>query len=468
MAVSLLETFQAYLTSDVLEQISVFLGESREPTEMAVQAAVPALLAGLTERMSTTLGSERVMSLIKQVGTRLDIPALLGIPAAGAGSGSGGGDGVDAAASPPFDDLATLGSGLLAAIFGSSLAPIVETLATAAGLRTESALSLLSLLTSIVLGVLGREVSSQHLGAASLASLLANQRDEINAFVPASLGTLMSGSSTAAASAEPSRTNRPVTAWIVPAAAVLLLALVGWYFLRPHGGLEERRAAAAFSPASPASPTSPASPAETPASAPAAAPAAAPSPSPAPPPPAPAPTVAKTPEPAPPTPDADDADEVPRGKMMTVTLPGGRSVKLEAGSANYQLDKFLAGGATATAAAAAVPKSFTFDRLNFQSNSTSLMRRSQHIVTELIEILKAYPEVDIRLEGHTDDRGDTERNKTLSLMRANAIKAKLVAAGVAESRVVTEGVGREKPIASNNTVEGRRQNRRIELVVVKR
>jgi OOP family OmpA-OmpF porin len=451
MAVSLLETFQTYLTSDVLEQISVFLGESPEATEMAVQAAVPALLAGLTERMSTTLGSERVMSLIKQVGARLDIPALLGIrggSSAGGGSAAGG----SAAASPPFEDLATLGSGLLAAIFGSSLAPIVETLATAAGLRTESALSLLSLLTSIVLGVLGREVSSQHLGAASLAALLVSQRDEINAFVPASLGTLMSGSSIAV-TAEPPRPSRPATAWIVPAAVVLLLALAGWYFLRPHS-LEERRAAAAFSPATPA---------ETPTAPPAATPApASPAPAPAPP----APAVTKAPEPAsPPSPSTDEEEELPRGKMMTVTLPGGRSVKLEAGSANYQLDKFLAGGG---AAAAAVPKSFTFDRLNFQSNSTSLMRRSRHIVSELIEILNAYPDVAIRLEGHTDDRGDAERNKTLSLMRANAIKAKLVAAGVAESRITTEGVGREKPIASNNTVEGRRQNRRIELVVVKR
>ncbi len=437
MAVNLLETFQAHFSSGVMEQISAFIGESFEPTETAVQAAVPALLAGLTERMSTTLGSERVMSLINQVGSRLDVGALL------------------STASPPFDDLSTLGSGLLAAIFGSNLAVIVETLAASTGLRTESALALLSLLTSIVLGVLGREVSDEHLGAAGLASLLDSQRDEINAFVPAQLGammtaapaTLMAPEPPAAASAAipahatlPPRKRHPL-AWLVPAAAVALLAATGWCYMRPQG-LEERRAAA-FSPA----PKS-----ETPAPAPSPAPTPAPAtsnPTPTPP-----PVAAKPGEPAAPEKDAN----------VDVKLPGGRSLKVEAGSGSYALNRFLAGAKSAED----LPKGFAFERLSFESNSTKLLDRSDHMIAELVAILKAYPSVEVRVEAHTDNHGNKERNKTLSLVRAQAIKAKLVAGGIAESRITVEGVGPDRPIASNNSSEGRRHNRRVEVVVVRR
>src|SRR5262245_46555302 len=100
MAVSLLETFQTYLTPDVLQQISAFVGETPAHTETAVQAAVPALLVGLTDRMSTTLGSERVMSLINQVGAKLDVAALLGVSDTRETRGL----------QPPFEDLTTLGS----------------------------------------------------------------------------------------------------------------------------------------------------------------------------------------------------------------------------------------------------------------------------------------------------------------------------------------------------------------------
>ena len=436
MAVNLLETFQTYLTSDAMARISAFIGESLEPTEMAVQAAVPALLAGLTERMSTTLGSERVMSLINQVGSRLDVGALL------------------ATSKPPFEDLSTLGSGLLAAIFGGNLAAIVETLAVGSGVRTESALTLLSLLTSIVLGVLGREVTEQNLGAAGLASLLASQRDEINAFVPAQLGAMMTAAPAsllvpdapaASAAAVPAHAtlpprNRHPLAWLVPTAAVAIIATTGWCYLRPQG-LEERRAAA-FSPAPTANET-PASAPVTPPPAPVAAP-------------APASTSTPTPAPVPPPPSVE--------KTTEVKLPGGRNLKLEAGSGSYALNKFLASNKSA----AELPKGFTFERLSFENNSTKLLDRSEHMVAELIAILKAYPDVEVRVEAHTDNHGNKERNKTLSLVRAQAIKAKLVAGGIAESRVTAEGVGPDRPIASNNSGDGRRHNRRVEIVVVKR
>ena len=72
------------------------------------------------------------------------------------------------------------------------------------------------------------------------------------------------------------------------------------------------------------------------------------------------------------------------------------------------------------------------------------------------------------LEGHTDSTGDAAANKKLSLDRATAVKTIVVSGGVADSRVGTAGFGPEKPIAPNDTEEGRAKNRPLELVVDKR
>jgi outer membrane protein OmpA-like peptidoglycan-associated protein len=228
--------------------------------------------------------------------------------------------------------------------------------------------------------------------------------------------------------------NRHPLAWLVPTAAVAIIATTGWCYLRPQG-LEERRAAA-FSPPPSANETAPA-------------PAA----------PAPVTTPPPTPTPAPASPPPPTVE-----KTTEVKLPGGRNLKLEAGSGSYALNKFLASNNSA----AELPKGFTFERLSFENNSTKLLDRSEHMVAELVAILTAYPNVDVRIEAHTDNHGNKERNKTLSLVRAQAIKAKLVAGGIAESRVTAEGVGPDRPIASNNSGDGRRHNRRVEVVVVKR
>jgi outer membrane protein OmpA-like peptidoglycan-associated protein len=109
-----------------------------------------------------------------------------------------------------------------------------------------------------------------------------------------------------------------------------------------------------------------------------------------------------------------------------------------------------------------------FDDLNFETGSTQLTPDSRPTVDALVAILKAYPAVNVVLEGHTDSTGDVAVNKKLSLDRSTAVKTIVVSGGVADSRVGTAGFGPEKPIASNDTEEGRAKNRRLELVVDKR
>jgi OmpA-OmpF porin, OOP family len=153
----------------------------------------------------------------------------------------------------------------------------------------------------------------------------------------------------------------------------------------------------------------------------------------------------------------------PAARMTDLSLPGGMKVSVPEGSFNYSLHQWLAGTTDTT-----VPKRFVFDNLNFETGSTKLTPDSIPTVDSLVVILKAYPAVAVRLEGHTDNTGDAAANKKLSLDRAVAVKEIMITGGVADARIGTDGYGEEKPIAPNETEEGRAKNRRTELVVEKR
>ena len=150
-------------------------------------------------------------------------------------------------------------------------------------------------------------------------------------------------------------------------------------------------------------------------------------------------------------------------KMTDLKLPGGVNVSVPEGSFNYSLYMWLSGTTDTT-----VPKRFVFDNLNFETASTQLTAESVPTVESLVMIMKAYPNVAVRLEGHTDNTGDAAANKKLSFDRAVVVKEIMVKGGIADARIDIDGYGQEKPVAPNETEEGRAKNRRTELVVAKR
>ena len=80
-------------------------------------------------------------------------------------------------------------------------------------------------------------------------------------------------------------------------------------------------------------------------------------------------------------------------------------------------------------------------------------------------ILKAYPKVKLKMGGYTDSRGNAAMNKKLSAERSRSVMDKVVGVGIAASRFESEGYGAEHPVASNDTPEGRQQNRRVDVRV---
>ena len=108
---------------------------------------------------------------------------------------------------------------------------------------------------------------------------------------------------------------------------------------------------------------------------------------------------------------------------------------------------------------------FSLDRLYFDTGKSTLKPESKAQLENIAAIMKAYPDVKLKLGGYTDNTGDAAVNKRLSSDRAlNAMK-ELTRMGVPASRIEAEGYGPEHPIASNDTKEGRAQNRRIDVRV---
>jgi outer membrane protein OmpA-like peptidoglycan-associated protein len=91
--------------------------------------------------------------------------------------------------------------------------------------------------------------------------------------------------------------------------------------------------------------------------------------------------------------------------------------------------------------------------------------RSIQVLDDFVLFLKENPEIKIRLEGHTDNAGDPSLNKDLSMKRASKIRGYLTINGIEFERVRISGWGGTRPIAENNTEEGRTINRRVELLI---
>ena len=107
------------------------------------------------------------------------------------------------------------------------------------------------------------------------------------------------------------------------------------------------------------------------------------------------------------------------------------------------------------------------DVVHFETGKARIKSRSHKLLDNVAAVLGKHPEIKrIRVEGHTDDKGDDAFNKDLSQKRAESVRAYLVGKGIGEDRLEATGFGEEKPIAENTSSKGRAQNRRVEFNIV--
>ena len=101
---------------------------------------------------------------------------------------------------------------------------------------------------------------------------------------------------------------------------------------------------------------------------------------------------------------------------------------------------------------------FDFDKSNIRPDAAP-------VLDEAVDILKEEGEANVVAEGHTDGIGTVQYNLGLSQRRASSVRKYLVDHGLAANRIRTEGFGKSRPVATNDTEDGRAQNRRVELRV---
>ena len=156
-------------------------------------------------------------------------------------------------------------------------------------------------------------------------------------------------------------------------------------------------------------------------------------------------------------------------KLTEVSLPGGTKLQAYPGGIEDQLVKFIQSDEYKNGTAATLKdKWFNFDDLNFKFGSTELVPESKRQLDNIVAILKAFPDVKIKIGGYTDKKGDDAANKKLSDDRAKAVKSALEKAGVGTQVPEAEGYGEEfAAIAETASDEERKADRKTSVRLLK-
>lgn len=464
MAFNLIDLVQDQISGQLVKQASGMLGESESGITKALGGVFPAVLGSLINKGTDESTADSMFDLVKSVD-----PGILG----NIGGALGG------ATDDKPDSIMNLGTGLLSSLMGDKLGGAVDLVSKLGGIKSGSAMSLFKMATPFLMGLISKKVASDGMGLSGFMSLLTDQKDSVSKMLPAGMGSLMglsglmgsakdtlkrTASTTTLAVTEAATTvgskTSSVTAgtadatkrsanglfkWLIPA----LLALGAIYFLTQSKMCKETAVGDAMEA-----------------------------------------TLEKgtelTGDAVGATADlASDAMEA-TGELATdagEAVVGGAQVigdgvsavfgnvneaaktalskiSFAAGSVGTQMMDFISGGTTGS-------PTFSFTNLNFESRSANFSGETGEEVDNLASILKAYPDVKVRIDAHTDSDGDEIANRKLATDRANAVKARLEAGGIAADRIYAEGLRESSPIADNATAEGKAKNRRIEVTIVK-
>ncbi|RKH40311.1 OmpA family protein [Corallococcus llansteffanensis] len=404
MAFNLIEAVGSqFMKAGLLPKISGALGEDPQATTKALPGATAAVAAGVVDQGSNEAGAHRLLSKLNEGGfTGPDAPSR--------------GDATDAG----LLDEETRGKGMLSGLFGNKLEGVAEGLSRVGGMRDSgSAMRLLSLVAPMVMGVLGKQVRDQRLGATGLMQLLSSQRSHIAGALPAGLGSVLGiggglrhapveileppRATVAPVREDPVRETLPrqtatpppperktsIAGWAIPL-ALLALIVLAW------GALRGRR---------------------------------------------------------------NEPAQAPRVTSNAVPPATGGS-----GPAKSRVSD--ASGLRTAFEDESAKQGIVLEGVEFANGSAQLTGTSQQRVTELGTVLKEKPEARVRITAFTDSAGDANANRKLSRTRAESVRDALVRDGVAAQRIEVSGAGNSNPLATNDTPEGRELNRRIEVQVL--
>ena len=162
--------------------------------------------------------------------------------------------------------------------------------------------------------------------------------------------------------------------------------------------------------------------------------------------------------------DRDDDDRAVRtadAQTPAVVTPRVAGAPLIPGTLAYDLDRFMG-------SKDGLPRTFAFDAVNFDSGTANLRGGDDDDLNDIARVFAAYPDARAAIVGYADVRGDTAFNRDLGANRARAVIAALATRGVPAGRLEARSGGETNPAATNAIPGGRFDNRRTELVILKR
>ncbi len=441
MSINLLDMLKDQVTGSLAKQASGFLGESESNVTNALGGVFPALLGSVIGQSEKPSGASGLMDMIGGLDTGMlgDIGGLFG---GGASSVNG---------------LLNSGGGIVESLLGNKMGGMVDMISKMSGLKSGSSSSLLKMAAPFLIGMIGKQMKGK--GLSFLTDMLSGQKSHVSSALPSGMGSLLglgfadkvTGAVTNAASSaantitsgaskvtdaagnvanvagDAAKSGLGWIKWALPALLIAGLAYMMW------PGAKDSMDKVANTAKSAASSTVDG-----------------------------AKNMANKAADA--TKDmanaAGDMAKAAFAKVDATAKAALDKVKFQANSAGSQMMDYIDGGFKGDG-------KVTFRNLTFATGSAKISGTSAVEVDNLASILKAYPGVNINVNGYTDNKGDAAGNVRLSQARAQAVKARLMGKGIAANRVSTKGYGADSPVASNDTDKGRAMNRRIEVTIGK-
>lgn len=434
MSVNIVELIKNYVSQDLIAKAGSFLNESEGNVSNAVSGIIPALLGTVAAKATNSeQGATEVLDTAKGIynsGVLNNSSSLFGNA-----------------------DLLAKGTNFFKGLLGDKTNAVIDTIASFSGIKSSSSGSLISMITPLILGLLGKHATDNNLSASGLSNFLGEQKNNITSALPAGLSTLsgvlglnsisdglrqtVSNVQDTATSTYNYAENTAQSAgggakWLLPLLLLAVIALALWYFLGK--GCNHPTTATSDSTTTTVDST------------------------------------AIAPPPAPATAETGKYDSVSGnyiydvGADKEIKLADGTSITVGANSTEAKLYDFLTNGTVDT-----VDKTkgwITLDRVYFETSKSVLTAESQKQLQNIATILKNFPNAHVKFGGYTDNTGSAEVNKKLSAERAKAAASEIVKLGIAAANITSDGYGPDHPVcAANDTPECKAQNRRVDLRV---
>lgn len=410
MASSMMDAILGMVTPEMKQALASRLGEAPQAVQGGLGTATAATLGGLANKAGDSGFLSQITGLLGG-GTGQSLLGSLSSIASGGPTGA----------------TSELINKFLPMVFGSQQNQVVNAISQQAGLSSASGLGLLKMAVPLVLAYFTKLHNAGSLSASSLGSMLRTEAPQLQSYLPSgllsstssTLGSTASRAETVVRSGVATATPRP--RWLVPA-AILGALLLAWLVIRSMSPRQPVQTAANVTNEVANTATNAMSSAA----------------------------------------NTATSAWAALGDMMKVKLPDGQEISVPSLGVEKKLVTYLNSNPTN----GGDKTWFEFDRLLFDTGQASLQPASQEQLGNIAAILKAYPQVKVKIGGYTDNTGDPSANQQLSQQRADTVMAQLVTLGVDPSRMSSQGYGQDNPVADNSTEEGRQKNRRIALEVV--